>query len=177
MVKLRGRRLNLVARLLDADQLTIPVRRDSKPLIWDLNDFRMLGVSRTGPFQLDFLESENFQSWGISRLEELVEAVPEDVFLYVDRKGPLLPIRSLQNFNFPLFRMMQDGSMEQLREKFPDALVYRSEGDRAVFTSLLALEASRGITAAWEPVRGHDVLAEGEVVIDPGHEHQVALIP
>ncbi|MEV4675532.1 MULTISPECIES: hypothetical protein [Actinomadura] len=175
MAALRARRLELATFLLDADQLTVPVRSDGEPAIWIFDDFRMLGVSTTGPIQLDFAESDDFQGWRTDSLEELADGISEDVMLYVDKKGPLLPVQTLHSFNIPLFRIMRNGSIEELREKFPDSLVYRPKEERIVFTSLLALEASRGITTAWESVRGRDVLAEGEVVIDPGHEHQATL--
>ncbi|QKW37290.1 hypothetical protein HUT06_27475 [Actinomadura sp. NAK00032] len=177
MAALRARRLELATFLLDADQLTVPVRSDDTLAIWIFDDFRMLGVSTTGPIQLDFTESDDFQGWRTYSPEELAAGVPEDVLLYVDKRGPLFPVRALHSFNIPLFRIIQDGSAAQLREEFSESLVYRPEGERAVFTSLLALEASRGITTAWESVRGRDVLAEGEVIIDPGHEHQVTLVP
>ncbi|MFF4240193.1 hypothetical protein ACFYYL_30325 [Actinomadura geliboluensis] len=177
MAALRARRLELAKSLLDAKQLSIPVRGDGTPVIWTFDDFRMLGVSSTGPIQLDFVESDDFQGWRSDTLEGLAASISGDVLLYVDKRGPLLPVHALQSFNIPLFRIMRDSHTEQLHERFPDSLVYRPAGERAVFTSLLALEASKGITTAWESVRGRDMLAEGEVVIDPGHEHQVTLVP
>ncbi|MGW5416060.1 hypothetical protein [Actinomadura geliboluensis] len=175
MAALRARRLELAKSLLDVKQLSIPVRGDGTPVIWTFDDFRMLGVSSTGPIQLDFVESDDFQGWRSDTLEGLAASISGDVLLYVDKGGPLLPVHALQSFNIPLFRIMRDSHTEQLHERFPDSLVYRPVGERAVFTSLLALEASKGITTAWESVRGRDVLAEGEVVIDPGHEHQATL--
>lgn len=178
MGTLRARRLELARTLLDAGHLTIPVRNDGTPVIWIFDDYRMLAVSTTGSFRLDFIESDDFRGWRSNSLEKLAADIPGDVLLYVDKRGPLLPVRALHSFNISLFRMVRDGCPNaQLREEFAGSLAYQPEGERAVFTSLLALEASRGITAAWRPVHGGQVLAEGEVVIDPGYEHEVRLVP
>ncbi|XRQ08993.1 hypothetical protein ACN3XK_73035 [Actinomadura welshii] len=110
-------------------------------------------------------------------LEELAQGLPADVFLYVDKRGPLLPVRVLHTFNFRLFSLARDGDVGRLLAQFVDSVLYRPEGERVVFTSLLALEAARGITTPWEAVRGRDVLAEGTAFLDPGRPHGVALYP
>jgi hypothetical protein len=174
---LKGRQLRLAESLVDVKELAVPVRGDGRPATWDFDDFRMLGVSSTGPVELDFDESSDFRGWSYRSLEEIVAEVTEDVLLYVDKKGPLLPVGALRSFNFSLFRSARDGATEQLRTDFPGALVYRPEGERVAFTSLLALEAARGIDVKWESVRGRDLLAEGEAALDPGYQHQVFLEP
>ncbi|NKZ06279.1 hypothetical protein [Actinomadura latina] len=177
MAVLKGRRLRLAESLMNVNELAVPVRGDGKPATWDFGDFRMLGVSSTGPVELDFDESSDFRGWSFSSLEEIAVEVAEDVLLYVDKKGPLLPVGALRSFNFSLFRAARDASMEQLREEFPDALVYRPEGERVAFTSLLALETARGIGVKWQSMRGRKLLAEGEVALDPGYPHQAFLKP
>ncbi|WP_396447704.1 hypothetical protein [Actinomadura sp.] len=174
---LKGRRLRLAESLMDAKELVVPVRGDGRPATWDFDDFRMLGVSSTGPIELDFDESSDFRGWSASSLEQISTEVGEDVLLYVDKKGPLLPVGALRSFNFSLFRAAREASIERLREEFPDTLVYRPEGERVAFTSLLALEAARGFGAKWEMVRGRELLVEGAVALDPGYPHQVFLEP
>ncbi|MGI5421554.1 hypothetical protein [Actinomadura luteofluorescens] len=174
---LKERRLRLAEFLLYAGELAVPVRGDGTPASWDFDDFRMLAVSTSGPIELDLDESDGFHGWRSVSLNEIIADVAEDVLLYVDKRGPLLPVGAFHTFDIPLYRTVRDGSEGQLRQEFPEALVYRPKGERAVFTSLLALEAARGTTVRWEPVRGRDVLAEGELVIDPGRPHQRPLRP
>ena len=174
---LKGRRLRLAESLLDVKELVVPVRADGRPATWDFDDFRMLGVSSTGPVELDFDDSSGFRGWSSSTLEEIGAEVAEDVLLYVDQRGPLLPVGALRSFNFSLFRAARDAAAEQVRAEFPDALVYRPEGERVAFTSVLALEAARGVDVGWESVLGTEMLVEGEVALDPGYPHQVFVEP
>lgn len=175
LMDLKGRRARLVETLLDAVELTVPVRGDGSLVIWDLDDFRMLGVTTMGPLELDFVESDDYRSWRLTSIRELSMEIPENVLLYVDQHGPLLPVSALRTFNFRLFSAARSGSMDRLLKDFLASTVYRPMGERAVFTSLLALEAARGIAASWEAVRGRDVLTEGPAVLDPGRPHEVML--
>ncbi|XRQ08996.1 hypothetical protein ACN3XK_73050 [Actinomadura welshii] len=177
VMELKARQLRLAEALLTSPNLTVPVRSDGSPAVWVLPMFRMLGLSTTGPIELDFDESDDFRGWQPTRIELLAAGVAADVFLYVDKGGPLLPVRALHNFDFQLFFLARDGDVGRLLAQFVDSVLYRPEGERVVFTSLLALEAARGITTSWEAVRGRDVLAEGTAFLDPGRPHGVALYP
>lgn len=96
MAMLKDRRLRLAEFLLNAEELFVPVRGNGTPATWDFDDFSMLGVSSTGPIELDFDESSDFRGWSRTSVAEIVAGVAEDVLLYVDKKGPLLPVRALR---------------------------------------------------------------------------------
>ncbi|MEU5883202.1 hypothetical protein [Spirillospora sp. NPDC047279] len=180
MVVLKRRRLGLVGRLLDAPQLVVPVRSDGSWAQWDLDEFSMLGVSTTGPRTLDFDEDDDHAGWTPISAEQLAAGVSEDVWLYVDQGGPLLPGRDLRSTAVPLLRAARAhaagrASEDTLIEAFKAADVYRPRrpAERlGVFSSLLALEAS-GSGSHWSRERGGELLTGEELVLDPGLPHSV----
>lgn len=96
MAMLKDRRLRLAESLLGTEELFVPVRGDGTPATWEFDDFSMLGVSSTGPIKLDFDESSDFRGWSRTSVAEIVASVAEEVLLYVDEQGPLLPVRTLR---------------------------------------------------------------------------------
>ncbi|MBC6463348.1 hypothetical protein, partial [Actinomadura sp. HBU206391] len=104
MAQLRGRRLTVVESILDSTHLMIAVRDDGTPALWDLDEFRWLAVSTTGSWVLGIDEPSDFAAWAAISVEQLARQTPEDLFLWVDRSGPLLPVRELEKVSFSLLQ-------------------------------------------------------------------------
>ncbi|WP_198679447.1 hypothetical protein [Thermomonospora amylolytica] len=89
------RRRAVVQRLIGARRLEIPVDEDGRPAVLSLKDAQWLAVTTTGKPIPGWRIPEDCARWEPATLERLATLPPEDLFLYVDDQGPLVPLRDL----------------------------------------------------------------------------------
>jgi hypothetical protein len=94
--ELRGRRAALAERLRSAPRLEVPVREDGSFAVYDMRDVGWLGVTTTGKPNPGWQIPEDCARWEPTTLDRLVSELPGDVALYVDERGPLLPVAVLR---------------------------------------------------------------------------------
>lgn len=92
---LRRRRV-IVQRLVGAARLEIPVWADGGPAMIAMEDARWLAVTTTGNPIAAWRIPEYCARWEPVTLDELLSLPPENLFLYVDDQGPLVPLRDLR---------------------------------------------------------------------------------
>ncbi|RAY14205.1 hypothetical protein DPM19_14570 [Actinomadura craniellae] len=187
------RRLAVVADLLDASALMAPVREDNSPAVWSFDDFVALGISTTGPRDLDLDDSEGFKEWKPLSAEELSDLIPDGVDLYIDQRGPLLPARDLHQANLPLLRAaraLQANQAERntLLEEIHRSAVYQLSSEEHVpspiaqrvpiFSSLLALRIFAG-DMPYIRIPGREAanaLPSGhKLILDPGQPYAIEI--
>lgn len=192
---LRRRRLAVVETLLDAEPL-IPVREDGTPALSEVLDLTWLITSTTGQFPPEREMPDDYVERQPISLNRLSSELPKDVHLYVDERGPLIPVRDLQKVSFALLRAArgrQAGRVgpEKLAEEFRKATVYRQSQETPepvrpsgtpqipVFSSQLGLSIFAD-EVPWTASPGQevlDLLPDGHaLVLDPGQPHEARLI-
>ncbi|MBA9001809.1 hypothetical protein [Thermomonospora cellulosilytica] len=93
--ELLERRRAVVQRLVGASRLEIPVHEDGQPALYEVGDARWIGVTTTGRPIPGWRIPEDCARWEPATLERLAALPAEDLFLYVDDQGPLVPLRDL----------------------------------------------------------------------------------
>ncbi len=91
---LLNRRTALVERLSKITSLKVPVWEDGTPAVARIGDADWLGVS-TSEEPRGWQSPEYCARWDRVTLEWIASNVPADTFLFVDEKGPLLPVRDI----------------------------------------------------------------------------------
>ncbi|HEX2316177.1 MAG TPA: hypothetical protein VHJ17_20715 [Thermomonospora sp.] len=92
------RRRALVRRISGADRLEIPVHEDGSPAFYQVGDARWLGVVTTGRPIPGWEIPKDCARWERTTFAWLAALPPEDLFLYVDDEGPLVPLRDLHGW-------------------------------------------------------------------------------
>lgn len=188
--ELYRRRLDVIERLVDATRLAVPLRADGGFAIWDLGDSAILAVSTSEPQTEGWDQPEQFVGWQNITAEDLSGALPGELNLYVDQRGPLLPGRDLHNTRIPLLRAARGVATGQanpqvLTETLRRSTVFQAQrtgtgasppdgGSVSVFSSLLALSIhAGGVPYTSVPGQGViDALPPGyELLLDPGRPH------
>lgn len=182
------RQLRRFSSLVDADQLMIPVRGGATPAYFEMDDATWLVVSTKGPIEFDWTFYDDFKGWETTDLDALLPSLSDEVFLYVDQQGPLIPMRNVRSVAVPLLRRarQRDAHSSVLNEFRASEIYCRSEdltGDTApipVFSSLLGLRAYYGEQPA-RTIAGQaliDLLGpEPALLLDPGQLHAQEIHP
>jgi hypothetical protein len=93
---LLSRRAALAERLAGIPLLGIPVREDGSPSVVDIGDVGWIAVTTSGNPEGGWTNPEYSARWERVNLDWIVSNLPPETLLFVDEKGPLLPVRGIQ---------------------------------------------------------------------------------
>ena len=188
LAALRSRQLARLESLADAPELAIPVWTDGSPALLEMGDALWLIVSTKGPQDLDWSFQKDYRGWISVDFEGLAARLADEVMLYIDEGGPLVPAERLNRVSLELLRAARrHPSGPEPAELFPASRLHHRAQDATVgetafpvFTSRLAAWAYFGeIPTASSPGR---VLARaagtgGTFLLDPGRPHSLEIRP
>ncbi|MFC4913027.1 hypothetical protein [Actinomadura gamaensis] len=114
--RLWSRRLQVITDIIDAE-LTVPKRSDAGFAYVQSEDARWVWVSTSGRTSDDWSLAAQCTGWEKVSVDDLSSAPEgEDLVLWVDETGPLVPLRDLKLTNIRVLRATLKGDIQNLTE-------------------------------------------------------------
>ncbi|MCP2337580.1 hypothetical protein [Actinomadura rupiterrae] len=189
------RRLQVITDIVDAD-LTVPKRSDGGFAYVQSGDTRWIWASTSGRTSNDWALTAQVAGWESVSVDDLSQlpTETEDLVLWVDETGPLLPLRDLDLTSISILRTIVRGDTEKLPAFIhagskSQAPLYLSKSPHEepesrskpilAFSSVLSLKLRLG-DVPWKAVASGDIGSKMDdtgrvLVVDDGQPHTVRL--